>query len=796
MHGLKNAARNLSPTPNVVFLSLAACLFWVVPGEAVYITQPPLAGVNILADKYYLLYEDGGDSAGYDVVLNSPPAYDVIITAACDQQLDLGNGPAQPLVLTFTAQNWNIPQHVVMTAVDDDLIEGYHYGFISHTAGSEDPAYDGIDILGIYVDIIDNDYGTIQITETGEFTEVAEEGPTSDTYSVALTYPPTWEVNVFAECDEQVDLGAGPGKSIMLQFTPEDWYMPQTITVTAVDDALPEGPHSSLIAHHATSEDPAYDGIAIDPVYVDIVDNDYGSVIVEVSGPSTIVTEKVPTCDTYTVVLGAMPRYDVNVFAHCDQQLDLGAGPGQTIMRTFTPRNWNVPQEIKATAVDDAVPEGDHWSLITHSTTSEDPAYDSIAVADVPVQIIDDDIPQITIRQSDGYTQVHEAGPTSDIYDVQLNWPPTAPVTVTAQCNNQIDLGNGPGMPVELTFDPKSWQSPQTVTVTAVDDPVIEGDHQAIITHTVASEDYYYGYMSMPDVTVNIVDNDFAGVVIEQDEANVVSETGPTSGSYTVQLASQPTATVLVTVQCDSQLDLGAGAGQPVDLTFTPQDWNQPQTVTCTAVDDAIYEGTHYSTITHRVASADPYYDQIIPDPEAVDVQIQDNDYPAVTISESDETTEVAEQGPTSDNYTIVLSSQPLENVQIIIEYDGQGGSTPARAAAAKVADSANAFPQVDLGAGPGRPHRGSAHLRAGAPRRQQRRDVRRHRRPNGPRAYHRQRQRRRIYRRIRRLHESGRTVGGAGHGLVHACADRSTDRRCNHYRPGRRSGRSGRRHG
>ncbi len=54
--------------------------------------------------------------------------------------------------------------------------------------------------------------------------------------------------------------------------------------------------------------------------------------------------------------------------------------------------------------------------------------------------------------------------------------------------------------------------------------------------------------------------------------------------TYQVGLNSPPTSTVTVTVTSDSQINT-----LPVSLTFTTLDWDRPQTVTVTAIDDVIY---------------------------------------------------------------------------------------------------------------------------------------------------------------------------------------------------------------
>jgi hypothetical protein len=98
------------------------------------------------------------------------------------------------------------------------------------------------------------------------------------------------------------------------------------------------------------------------------------------------------------------------------------------------------------------------------------------------------------------------------------------------------------------------------------------------------------------------------GVLVLQSAGHVDVVEGGTTDGYQLALLSIPTANVQITVDPDSQTDLGAGVGMPIMLTFTPANALIPQLITVAAVNDMIVEGSHTSTITHSVASADTRY--------------------------------------------------------------------------------------------------------------------------------------------------------------------------------------------
>src|SRR5262249_37365000 len=75
------------------------------------------------------------------------------------------------------------------------------------------------------------------------------------------------------------------------------------------------------------------------------------------------------------------------------------------------------------------------------------------------------------------------------------------------------------------------------------------------------------------------------------------------------------------------------GSVSPASLTFTPDNWNVPQTVTVTGIDDQAVDGdVAYSILTTPAASADPGYHQL--NPPDVAVVNQDDDTLDLRISD------------------------------------------------------------------------------------------------------------------------------------------------------------------
>ena len=149
--------------------------------------------------------------------------------------------------------------------------------------------------------------------------------------------------------------------------------------------------------------------------------------------------------------------------------------------------------------------------------------------------------------------------------------------------------------PERLTFTPATWNVPQTVDVTAAQDADGDGD-TATLSHTLMG---YENDIDGGTVTVNVVDDDIAGVTVAP---TVLSITEGGSGTYTVVLDTDPDlgrngSTVTVT-PTSNNADVTFA---PASMTFTSSNWSISQTVTVSAARDDDADADE-ATITHEVA--------------------------------------------------------------------------------------------------------------------------------------------------------------------------------------------------
>jgi hypothetical protein len=175
-----------------------------------------------------------------------------------------------------------------------------------------------------------------------------------------------------------------------------------------------------------------------------------------------------------------------------------------------------------------------------------DPVPSGVAGDYVEVLGITSTAPGVNIAQSGGSTAVTEGGAT-DTYTVVLTGEPTASVTITPSPNSQLTVSQP-----SLTFTISNWSTPQTVTVTAVNDALAEGTHSGTVTHAAASADPGYNGIAIATISATITDdissfNEWAGTG--------VSLTPTLLFNYAIGGATDPTGSnEQVTVRTTSSL--------------------------------------------------------------------------------------------------------------------------------------------------------------------------------------------------------------------------------------------------
>ncbi|HEX5472702.1 MAG TPA: hypothetical protein VFW73_12500 [Lacipirellulaceae bacterium] len=446
------------------------------------------------------------------------------------------------------------------------------------------------DHLPVVADYQVIDTPNVRVSETLGSTKVVE-GGLYDTYHVVLDTIPTANVTVTVMPDSQVDVGNGAGVAAQLTFTPADALTPQTIIVHAADDAVEEGDHAGLITHTSSSADPAYDGLSVAGVNVSILDNDAPRIVIDEIDADQSGTDTKEFVELYDGGVGnaSLDGYFLVFFNGADS--NNGSYESVSLAGQHTNANGffvlgdsglTPPPDLAFSSASNNIQQGPDGIGLYKFTAAE--------LESNPNPFPNDTSPTTShLRDAVVYT----TGPGGTAADQDL-----------------IDALN-PGNP-QINENQNGGSSGETQSLSRVPDGGASFDTSLYTAQTPTPGTFNYDQPG--------------GVLILQSAGRIDVEEGGATDSYQLALLTIPTANVQITVDPDNQIDLGAGPGGPIVLTFTSDNALIPQTITVTAVDDTVVEGDHTSVITNTVGSTDAKYNGLLV--SNVVANIIDNDLP------------------------------------------------------------------------------------------------------------------------------------------------------------------------
>jgi len=589
---------------------------------------------------------EAGQTATFTVALATAPSQDVTVTVSSS---DTTEGTVGPATLTFTAANWATPQTVTVTGVDDALVDGNVAFQANLSAASADGQYQG---LAGNVAVTNDDDDTAALVVGAISRHTTEAGQTA-TFTVALSSQPTHDVTVSAGSGDATEGSAAPAT---LTFTSANWATPQTVTVTGVDDALDDGDLAYQVNLGSASTDNAYQGLTAQVSVINDDDDTAALVVGTVGGHTT----EGGQATSFGVRLATQPAQDVTVTVASGDTTEGTVGPTTL---TFTPANWNTPQAVTVTGVDDGLDDGNVNYQVNLASASTDPAYQGLG-GQAAVTNDDDDEVALVLGALSGATS--EAGQSAS-FSVRLGSQPAQPVTVAVASS---DTGEGTVGSSTLTFTSANWATPQTVTVTGVND-FLDDDVQGYqVTLATSSADGAYQGLA-GQVSVQNSDDDAAGLVLGAVSQQHTSENGGAL-AFTVRLASEPTAAVGIAVASG---DTGEATAAPASLNFSAGNWNVPQVVLVTGVDDVVVDGPVPYDVSLLASSADAGYAGRA---ASVSLVNDDNDVAGLLIG-SQGVLRTFESGGGA-RFSVSLANQPRAEVHVSMTSSnaGEGVAQPA----------------------------------------------------------------------------------------------------------------------
>ncbi len=628
------------------------------------------------------LLEQPTDRVTLLVEVDDPDAAQILVSQ------DGATTTAQTTELIFELASWDTPQSLWIEAVDrttalDPISTEVSLSF----ANSTDTGYQVLEASSFTVNAANTTAPSLEVS-VKELT--VGEGDSQD-FKVVLNAQPTGLVLVTVSTDDvdaasvSSDGGASQAASVDVTFNQSTWALEQTIRVTGVedDDARHEDQEISFVVAGAE-----YDGLVLSPIEVSVVDDDGPGVTV--SSPTLAMDEG--ASNSFTLKLNTEPLGDVTVSVFTDDlaaasvSIDDGATQAGTVDVTFDQSNWMSERAVTVTGVDDADAR-DERPTIDFVVSGADSDYAGVAVTPVIVSVTDTHEAGLMVSKD---SLAMDEG-ASDSFTVELTSEPFEDVTVTVSTDDvglaslSSDGGTTQVASLNLTFDQSDWMSAQTVTVTGVGDADAISDTTEI-SFGVTSADVDYAGVTSEALIAAVTDTDTAGITVSKD--SLAMDEGA-SDSFTVELTSEPSGDVTVTVSTDdvglASLSSDGGTTQvaSLNLIFDQSNWMSAQTVTVTGVSDADAI-SETAEISFGVTSADEAYAGVTL--EALIASVIDPDTAGVTVSEGS----LAMDEGGNDSFTVKLNSEPSGEVTVTVSTDdvdaasvsSDGGATQSQSVA------------------------------------------------------------------------------------------------------------------
>jgi hypothetical protein len=588
-----------------------------------------------------------GGMASFTVRLRSRPAANVTLPLSSS---DLTEGTVSSSALIFTATNYNVAQTVTITGVNDNVSDGnVPYSIITGPATSTDAAYNGVNPIDVSVTNIDDDPVGITVNPTSGLV-TKEKGDTAS-FTVKLTSEPTANVTIPLSSNNTSEGTVTPSS---LTYTSQNWNQLQTVTVRGIDDFRDDGDRLyTIVTGAAVSTDSKYSGLNADDVSVTNLNDDFAEIAV--TAPATLTTSETRTTATFQIVLKSEPTANVTIPISSS---DTSEGIVSVSSLVFTPQNWNVVRTVTVTGVDDLLLDGPvNYFFVLGAATSSDTKYNGLDPLDLPAVNLDDDVPGFFIQPTTALTTTEAAGlDHTKTFQIRLTVQPNANVSIGLSSS---DTTEGTVSPTSLMFTPTNWNTLQTVTVTGVDDNLVDGNVTYAIITAAATGDAAYAGLDPPNVSVTNIDDDIPGFVIAPTAGLVTSEAG-LKATFTIRLQTQPTADVTLPLSTSNPAEATVSHAS---VKFTPQNWNVNQPITVTGVNDDIDDDTvAYEIITGTAVSTDVSYSGL--DPVNVSASNNDDTDTASMVVAPTSALTTTELGGTA-SFTVRLGSQPTANVQI-----------------------------------------------------------------------------------------------------------------------------------
>ncbi len=465
-----------------------------------------LAVPTIEVDSTSVQIPEGGNRT-VRVRLNRAPSGPVTVSVARSGDSDLDTSASS---LSFNSTNWQQWQNLSITAAaDQDAIQGV----TTFTLSSP-----GWKSASVTAKEIDSQRTFMALSNNVAIAELVVNEAGQAALMVRLAGQPEADTNVLVGVD---GIGLVLLSPQSLAFSSSNWNVAQEVLIAASNDVDAMNGTGS-ISLSATG----WTGMTIP---VSVADDDRRILM---TGLGNLAEGQ---SANYSVTLAGQPSSDVTLSVALVNASGLKLQSSQSV--TFSPSNWNVPQQLTIFA-DQDVDAQDGSGLLTAS------AFDW-SVGIVSISALDDDRLIFARLETDRVLENSELA-----YMIQLAGRPDSTVTVTTTSIGSLGLSFVAGQ--TLVFTPNTWQEPQVVRVRASADADANEDTAMLTSSAIG--------WSSTQVELRQVDLDRRILVDASQNALSINEGG--SRTVGIRLAASPATGEVVTVGIrrdsgDRDLNLG-----------------------------------------------------------------------------------------------------------------------------------------------------------------------------------------------------------------------------------------------
>ena len=481
-----------------------------------------------------------------------------------------------------------------------------------------------------------------------------------------LTSQPNYPVTVYLESTDNTELLlsnfdadkqiTSPETSrIGFTFNSRNWSKAQAFKINPVDDDLVDGTQEVKIKSLVTSSDNFYNEVnnykvtKLDSINLQNEDDDQPSLKVDLQQKS--IYESSNGFINFNLSSKPSSEVSVKVSASDDNQFYINDNRKVETLQ-FDSNNWDLLQSIQVQAIDDNNVEDITTSNLSFEITSKDNNFNNIKVDPVQIDIVDNDLPYVSLIPISDSSE--EAEPGS--FRIELSEPAPSSkgsngIVVNYEITN-IDFDSEAFESLEPPSDPYGidtsmgyiTQSPgkekgsvrippgqkySDVIVVPIDDKVDENIDKSFTISAVSGDDYTLNSNdSLNSATIKIIDDDVAGfyTLFSGDYVQVAEDRG--SAEFLIGLLTQPKGDVEITISerkilnkqqlgQDGDKDGKADSEFEKTINITQSDWFTAQKVEIEAYDDFTIEdgigenkntGIHSAQIEYKFKSTDDKY--------------------------------------------------------------------------------------------------------------------------------------------------------------------------------------------